>query len=108
MKFDIEAGDRTETIMCQRLIPFHIVVSRPAGRAIGADQIWCGYRSDRLPALVPRLVVGHHQYPAEVEALGAGGGQLPIDQSTSLTVDIKNIAGLEIAMDDADRRFIRQ
>jgi hypothetical protein len=57
---------------------------------------------------VPRLTIGHHQDPAEVEALRADRGQLPIDQSTGLTVFVKDIAGLEIAMDDADRRFVRQ
>ena len=94
--------------MRQRLIPFHVVVGRATGRAIGFDQILRRYRSDRPPARVPRLAVGHHQDPAEVEALRADRGQLPIDQSAGLTVFVKNIAGLEIAMDDPDRRFVRQ
>ena len=38
----------------------------------------------------------------------ADRGQLPIDQSASFAVFVKNIAGLEIAMDDADRRSIWQ
>src|SRR5260370_36946647 len=53
MKLDIEAGDRAQTIMRERLIPFHVEECRTAGLAICFDQIACGYRSDRPPTRMP-------------------------------------------------------
>src|SRR5216684_410227 len=105
MEHQVEAGDNTEAIACERAKPSHPVRAhrKSSGCGIGReDLIWRERPHALLGGLDPACRIGEETHPAEVDQGRSDRGDLPVDQRYRLISIEENIRPLEIAVYASD------